>query len=172
MFTCSGHLFAHSCMGCCSYCVHIIFINLSAVYCATLATSITVFFPLPSHTFSLSFCHSSKYPVGPGCGLLVLVYLVLGSIQLQAGASHSSQSHKMWLVLTTALRGDGLIGLIVSDRLVWTRYRKTTATACCGFLPFPALSFSPYYFLTLIFVNLSPSYVYFHDFIDCFHLNL
>lgn len=100
------------------------------------------FFHLP-HAFSLSFCHSSKYPVGPGCGLLVLVYLVLGSIQLQAEASHSSQSHKMWLVLTTALQGDGLIGLIVADMLVWTRHRKTTATACCGFLPFPALSFSP-----------------------------
>lgn len=100
-------------------------------------------FFLPSHTFSLSFCHSSKYPVGQGCGLLVLVYLVLGSIQLQAEASHSSQSHKMWLVLTTALRGDGLIGPIVSYRLVWTKYRKTTATARCGFLPFPVLSFSP-----------------------------
>lgn len=100
------------------------------------------FFLLP-HAFSLSFCHSSKYPVGPGCGLLVLVYLALGSIQLQAEASHSSQSHKMWLVLTTALQGDGLIGLIVADRLLWTQYRKTTATACCGFLPFPALSFSP-----------------------------
>lgn len=101
------------------------------------------FFSLLPHAVSLSFCHSSKYPVGPGCGLVVLVYLALGSIQLQAEASHSSQSHKMWLVLTTALQGDRLIGLIVADRLVWTQYRKTTATACWGFLPFPALSFSP-----------------------------
>ncbi len=90
-----------------------------------------------SLTLSLSFCHNSKYPVGPGCRLLVLVYLALGSIRLQAEASHSSQSHKMWLVLTTALQGDGLIGLIASDRLGWTLYRKTAATACCGFiLPF------------------------------------
>lgn len=87
-----------------------------------------------SHTLSLSFCYNSKYPVGPGCRLLVLVYLALGSIRLQAEASHSSQSHKMWLVLTTALQGDELIGLIASDRLCWTLYRKTTATACCGFI--------------------------------------
>lgn len=38
----------------------------------------------------------------------------------------------MWLVLTTALRGDGLIGLIASDRLGWTSYRKTAAR--CGSL--------------------------------------
>lgn len=53
MLTCSGHLYAHSCMGRCSYCVHIIFINLSAVYCATLAASITVFFTC----LTLSLCH-------------------------------------------------------------------------------------------------------------------
>lgn len=35
-------------------------------------------------------------------------------------------------MLTTALRGDGLIGLIASDRLGWTSYRKTTAR--CGSL--------------------------------------
>lgn len=83
-------------------------------------------------THFLSFGHNSKYPIGPGCRLLVLVYLVLGSIRLQAEASHSSQCHKMWLVLTTALRGDGLIGLIASDRLGWTSYRKTAAR--CGSL--------------------------------------
>lgn len=37
-------------------------------------------------------------------------------------------------MLTTALQGDGLIGLIASDRLYWTLYRKTAATACCGFI--------------------------------------
>lgn len=116
--------------------------------------SVTVLYSTPqslSHclslTLSLSFCHNSKYPVGPGCRLLVLVYLALGSIRLQAEASHSSQSHKMWLVLTTALQGDGLIGLIASDRLGWTLYRKTAATACCGFILvfFSLLFFFPFF---------------------------
>lgn len=42
-----------SCMDRCSYCVHLIFISLSAVYCATLAASITVF----SSRLTLSLCH-------------------------------------------------------------------------------------------------------------------
>lgn len=122
-------------------CSYNIYQSLCCLLCHT-RSLICCFFLLP-HAFALSSCHSSKYPVGQGCGLLVLVYLALGSIQLQAEASHSSQSHKMWLVLTTALQGDGLIGQIVADRLVRTQCRKTTATACCGFLPFPALSLSP-----------------------------
>lgn len=134
-------------MGYCSYCVHVPNIYLSfAVYCV-IFTSAVFFSLLHSHTFSLSFCHNSKYPVGPGCRLLVLVYLVRGSIQLQAEASHSSQSHKMWLVLTTALQGDRLIGLIVSDRLGWTCYRKKTATACCGFCHFLPFSSSVAFYL-------------------------
>lgn len=116
----------------CSYCARIYKIYQSAVYCVIFTSPVT--FPLShSHFFSLSFRHNSKYPVGPGCRLLVLVYLALGSIRLQAEASHSSQSHKMWLVLTTALQGDGLIGPIVSDRLGWKCYRRTTATECWGF---------------------------------------
>lgn len=147
-------------MGHCSYCVHIHNIYQSPVVYCVIFTSPLTFSLSHSHTFSLSFCHNSKYPVGPGCRLLVLVYLALGSIRLQAEASHSSHSHKMWLVLTTALQGDRLIGLIVSDRLGWTHYRKTTATACCGFfaifclLFFFPLSLSIYFFLTLISVNL------------------
>lgn len=127
--------------------------------------------PLPSHFLSVSLshflCHFATtanilLAQTAGCRLLVLVYLALGSIRLQAEASHSSQSHKMWLVLTTALQGDGLIGLIASDRLGWTLYRKTRATACCGFIltvfcsffPFLfSLSLSVYLFLTLIFVD-------------------
>lgn len=46
-------------------------------------------------THFLSFGHYSKYSIGPGYRLLVLFYLVLGSIRLQAEASHSSQCHKM-----------------------------------------------------------------------------
>lgn len=117
--------------------VHIVLIYLISIFFLPFIVS---YFPPQSLslrlclTLSLSFCHNSKYPVGPGCSLLVLVYLALGSIRLQAEASHSSQSHKMWLVLTTALQGDGLIGLIASDRLGWTLYRMTTATACCGFI--------------------------------------
>lgn len=144
----------------CAYCVHIHdFYQSFAVYCVVFPSPVT-FPPSLSLTLSLSFCHNSKYPVGPGCRLLVLVYLALGSIRLQAEASHSSQSHKMWLVLTTALQGDGLIGLIASDRLGWTLYRKTAATACCGFildfffLFLFSLSLSICFFLTLIFVDL------------------
>lgn len=125
---------------------HIVFRYLIFIYLLLFIVSYSplpyFFFLLHSHTFSLSFCHNSKYPVGPGCRLLVLVYLALGSIRLQAEASHSSQSHKMWLVLTTALQGDRLIGLIVSDRLGWTCYRKKTATACCGFCHFLPFIFS------------------------------
>lgn len=125
-------------------------------------------------TLSLSFCHNSKYPVGPGCRLLVLVYLALGSIRLQAEASHSSQSHKMWLVLTTALQGDGLIGLIASDRLGWTLHRKTAATACCGFilaffLFLFSLLLSICFFFALIFVNhLYPPSFYLTPFVFIF----
>lgn len=133
----------------CSYCARIYKIYQSAVYCVIFTSPVT--FPLShSHFFSLSFRHNSKYPVGPGCRLLVLVYLALGSIRLQAEASHSSQSHKMWLVLTTALQGDGLIGPIVSDRLGWTCYRRTTATECCGFF---FLFFRSVYFFNPHFFN-------------------
>lgn len=94
------------------------------------------------HTPFLSFCHYSKYPVSSACSLMVLVYLALGSIRLQAEASHSSQCHKMWLVLTTALQGDGLIGLIASDRQALSRkaaateYRKNLPASCYVFFFF------------------------------------
>ena len=145
--------------------VHSLFIYLILI----ILLSFTVLYSTPQSlsppslalTLSLSFCHNSKYPVGPGCGLLVLVYLALGSIRLQAEASHSSQSHKMWLVLTTALQGDGLIGLIASDRLGWTLYRKTAVTACCEFIFLHFLYGSLFVFvITLIFVNLFPPSFY------------
>lgn len=138
--------------------VHSVFIYLIFIILLLFTASYSTPQSLSLHlslTLSLSFCHNSKYPVGPGCKLLVLVYLALGSIRLQAEASHSSQSHKMWLVLTTALQGDGLIGLIASDRLGWTLYRKTAA--CLPFSAFVFL-FSLWicicFFLTFIFVNL------------------
>lgn len=144
LFTCK---LAPACVTVHSVIIYMILINLLSVivsYSPPRSLSLCL-----SRTLSLSFCHNSKYPVGPGCRLLVLVYLALGSIRLQAEASHSSQSHKMWLVLTTALQGDGLIGLIASDRLGWTLYRKTAATACCGFIlsfsfAFPFFSFAHY----------------------------
>lgn len=98
--------------------IYLIFIKLLSF--SVIYFSPQSFFLCLSLTLSLSFCHNSKYPVGQRCRLLVLVYLALGSIPLQAEVSHSSQSHKMWLVLTTALQGDRLIGLIASDRLGWT----------------------------------------------------
>lgn len=128
----------------CSYTWYISLLSFIVSYC--LPQSLSLFL---SVTLSLSFCHNSKYPVGPGCRLLLLVYLALGSIRLQAEASHSSQSHKMWLVLTTALQGDGLIGLIASDRLGWTLYRKTAATACYGFILVVFFFFHPFYSLFL-----------------------
>lgn len=125
-----------------------IYQSLCCLLCHTRCLDRWVFFLLLlllPHAFSLSFCHSSKYPVGPGCGLLVLVYLVLGSIQLQAEASHSSRSHKMWLVLTTALQGDGLIGLIVADRPGLDTQQQQHAVDFCHFLLYHSLlsAFSP-----------------------------
>lgn len=131
--------------------VHSLFIYLIFITLLSFTVLYSTPWSLPlrlSLTLSLSFCHNSKYPVGPGCRLLVLVYLALGSIRLQAEASHSSQSHKMWLVLTTALQGDGLIGLIASDRLGWTLYRKTAATACCGFILFLSSLWISIFFLS------------------------
>lgn len=106
--------------------------------------SLAPFWQSLPHTFC-HFRHSSKYPVGPSCGLPVLAYLALGSIQLQVEASHSSQSHKMWLVLTTALRGDGLIGLIGSDRACWTLRRKTRRNSMLRIHPNFAFFCTPIY---------------------------
>lgn len=124
---CFCHLGARTCH--CTYCVHKHDIYQSfAIYCHI---------PFPPVTFSLAhfLCHfatTANILLARAAGCCCWVYLALGSIRLQAEASHSSQSHKMWLVLTTALQGDGLIGLIALDRLGWTLYRKTTATACRG----------------------------------------
>lgn len=156
---CFCHLGARTCH--CTYCVHKHDIYQSfAIYCHI---------PFPPVTFSLAhfLCHfatTANILLARAAGCCCWVYLALGSIRLQAEASHSSQSHKMWLVLTTALQGDGLIGLIALDRLGWTLYRKTTATACRGlvlaifylfFVPFflfcPSCSIC--FFLTLVFVS-------------------
>lgn len=56
---------------------YLIFISPFVIYCVHFSNHLAL---SHSHTFPLSFCHNSKYPVGPGCGLLLLAYLALGSI--------------------------------------------------------------------------------------------
>lgn len=85
-------------------------------------------------------CWSGLQPAGAALS-------ALGSIRLRARASHSSQCHKLWLVLTTALQGDGLIGLIASERLGWTLNRKAAATVhCVSSSPFSTVCFSHFFF--------------------------
>lgn len=146
-------LYINPCLYVCSDALY-----LSIFCCLLCLTPHSVTFALSlSRTLSLSFYHNSKYPVGPGCRLL-LVYLALGSIRLQAEASHSSQSHKMWLVLTTALRGDGLIGQIASDRL--GTLQDDSSNSMLWIHPYRILilylSLSLSLLPTLISVNLTP----------------